>query len=154
MTDQDRARPRRGGGRLLWLLPVVTFALGVLLGGLGAGVGVEGDVDAGVGPAAGEVTASPDPSPDPVPGAAEPPEPTPAAPDPSPAPGASAGAPDPCLEVARQAEQLAAIVRDAAAAAGQLDAARLSDVVRQLEESQLDLDALSERCRVVSARVP
>ena len=153
--------PRREGGaergRVLWLLPVVTFALGVLLGGVGAGVGVEGDIEDAVGPAQGEPGATTTPAPVPRPTPAPSPSPSPS-PRPSPTVGAPAdvtiAVPGACLEVAGRADQLAELVRDAAEAAGRLDAAQLSDIVRQLEESQVGLDALSGECRAGTVPAP
>jgi hypothetical protein len=56
--------------------------------------------------------------------------------------------------VADRAEQLAGLVRDAAVAAGQLDAAELSAIVRRMEESQTGLETLSSTCRGAGAAAP
>ena len=128
------ARPaparRPGLTRVSWLLAAATFLAGLLLGTVTAR-------QAGV----GEEATGP---------------PVPTAPAASPTPGASLPAdtvtvPASCLEVADSAEQLAGLVREAAEAAGQLDASALSAIVRRMEESQVRLDAQSSDCRAGDA---
>jgi hypothetical protein len=73
-------------------------------------------------------------------------EPT-AAGDVTPRPDATVTVPGACLEVADGTQELLSLVRDAVEAARDLDAARLSSIVRQLQEAQSGLQQQAADCR-------
>lgn len=127
-SSADRAaRPRRNA---FWLVPAATFLVGLLLGGVLVAVTGSGD-DASAGPEASSgPTASPTTSG-----------------DASPRPAATVTVPGACLEVADSTQQLLALVRDAVTAARDLDASRLSSIVRQLQEEQSGLQQQANACR-------
>ena len=56
-----------------------------------------------------------------------------------------------CLDVARDSQALVELTEQAASAARDLDAGRLSDVVRQIDEAQTTLRTHAEACRAVDA---
>lgn len=119
-----------------WLVPAATFLVGLLLGGVVVGVSGSGD-DTGAGPKApSSPTASPTTSG-----------------DASPRPAATVTVPGACLEVADSTQQLLSLVQDAVAAARDLDASRLSSIVRQLQEAQSGLQQQAEACRSAAPTV-
>ena len=143
-SDDDRARsrpthpadPTSGDGRapgrsvatrLSVLVPAATFVVGLVLGAVGTGIAR--DVD--------DVPGSPTP--------AEPAE-TPTATS-TPRPDGSITIPDACLQMADTAEQVSGLLRAAAEAAGALEAAQLSGIVRQMGETEAVLQAQSQECR-------
>jgi hypothetical protein len=78
----------------------------------------------------------------------------------APTPGASGTAlpatatvvvPAECLQVAQDSQALVDLTSQAASAARDLDAGRLSDVVRQIDEAQTTLRTHAEACRAVDA---
>jgi hypothetical protein len=124
---QAAATPRGAARTVSWGVAAVTFVIGLVLGAVGTGLG-GGDDDATGSPTGTPATTAPQA-------------------DPSPTPGGDVTIPGACLVVADRAEQLSGLVRDAAVAAGELDAAALSGIVRQLEEAQAGLQAQSAECR-------
>ena len=54
-----------------------------------------------------------------------------------------------CLEVAGDSQNLVDLTQQAAAAARDLDAARLSDIVRQIDTAQSTLRSHADACRAV-----
>lgn len=121
--------PRRG--RLTWLIPALTFLVGLLLGALVVGASGLGDDD--------DVTAAP------VPTATDPgTSPTTGTQD---RPDTTVTVPGACLDAAEGTQGLLTLVQEAATAAQELDAAELSSIVRQLQESQATLESLSNDCR-------
>ncbi len=112
----------RGG--MSWLIPALTFLVGLLLGAVVMGVSGNGDdVDVATSPVVA-ATASPSARPD-----------------------ATVTVPGSCLEVADSAEELGELVGDAAGAAQELDASGLSSIVRELQESQTGLEKKADACR-------
>ncbi len=114
--------PRRSRAR--WIVPLVTFVLGLVLGAGGIGLALRGGPEPA--PAAAPPTASP-----------------------SPATGESAqvAVPRACLRIADEAKVLQDRIDQAVAAARDLDAAELSDLVRQIDEQQTAIRASSDVCR-------
>lgn len=123
-------QPQRSG-RLTWLIPALTFLVGLLLGALVVGASGLGDDDG--------QTAAPDPT------ATEPVAPSTTGTQDR--PDATVTVPGACLAAADGTQGLLTLVQDAATAAQELDAAELSSIVRQLQESQADLESLTNDCR-------
>ncbi|WP_404390805.1 hypothetical protein [Humibacillus xanthopallidus] len=127
--------PTRVVGARWWLIPAVTFVIGLLLGGVVVGVLRSGSVDVS-GAASPSATATG-------------PQPT------STGTGLPATAtvvvPAECVDVARDSQTLVELTEQAASAARDLDAGRLSDVVRQIDEAQATLRTHAEACRAVDA---
>lgn len=117
------------------LVPAATFVAGLVLGALISGTG-PGQDDELAGPPDGRAPAA-----------------TPAV-TPSPRAGGTVTVPASCLEIADRADELTGLIRDAAVAAAELDAARLSGIVRQMEEAQAPMDELSDDCRTGADVVP
>lgn len=114
--------PRRG--RTRWIVPLVTFVVGVVLGAGGIGLVLRG-------------------------GDEPPPTAAPATASASPTTGESAqvAVPRACLRIADEAKVLQDRIDQAVAAARDLDAAELSDLVRQIDEQQTAIRASSDVCR-------
>ena len=127
--------PTRAVGARWWLIPAVTFVIGLLLGGV-----VVGALRSGSAEVAGDASPS---------ATATGPQPT------STGTGLPATAtvvvPAECLDVARDSQTLVELTEQAASAARDLDAGRLSDVVRQIDEAQTTLRTHAEACRAVDA---
>ncbi len=111
------------GSRRRWVAPVVTFVVGALLGGAAVGLVMRGQ-DAPA-PVAAPTTSAPSTEPE----------------------SAQVAVPRSCLAIADQAQELQQSIDTAVAAARDLDAARLSDLVRQIDEQQVGLRADTETCR-------
>lgn len=122
LVDQDGARWRR------WsvLLPALTFLAGLALGAavLGASTTRDGTE------------------------AAPPPPPAPA---PSPSPSdLLVRVPGPCLQAAERAEQAYALVEQGVAAARELDARALADLVDEVQQQRPEVQALVDTCRAAA----
>jgi hypothetical protein len=121
-----------------WILPAVTFLVGLGVGMLilGAVRSSSGSISSATPTVTTTVTATPT-------GSA--------------ATGgtavATARVPAECLQVDNDARRLVDLANQAVTAAGSLDAARLSDLVRQIGETQKTLSAHAETCRAASATV-
>lgn len=109
-------------GRARWIVPLVTFVLGALLAGVGVALVMRGD-DA---PA---VTAAPSPTPTTT------------------SESEQVAVPRACLNIADGAQDLQVLLDRAMVAARDLDAARLSRLVRQIDTQQSSLRDDTEVCR-------
>lgn len=109
-------------GRARWIVPLVTFLLGALLGGVGIGLVMRG------GDEPAPVTAAP----------------TTATPT---SPADQVAVPRACLKIADEAEVLQGQLDQAMEAARDLDAARLAEMVRGIDEQQASLRKNTETCR-------
>lgn len=138
-TRQDGLVEQQSGSQLraFWIVPAATFLVGLLLGGVVVGVSRSGDDTAGGQRPSSSPTSSPSTS-----GA-----------DASPRPAVTVTVPGACLEVADGTQELLSLVRDAVAAARDLDAARLSSIVRQLQEAQSGLQKQADACRSAAPSV-
>lgn len=117
----------RGAAR--WLVPLVTFLLGALIGGLGIGLLTrDGDEPAPV--TAPPTTASPTTVSDQV------------------------AVPRACLQIAGQAQVLQGQLDQAVTAARDLDAARLAEMVRDIDGQQSALRRNTDICRQGAATAP
>ncbi len=116
--------------RNAWWIPAATFAVGLLLGGGVIAATMSGD-DADT--SAGPPTASAS-----VPAASV------SSSSPS---GVTLTIPSECLQVAEDSQKVLDLVNDAATAVRDLDAAGLSDIVRDLQVGQEDLSAQAAACR-------
>jgi hypothetical protein len=134
--DDGARRPvQRRGGAMFWVVPTLTFVVGLLLGGL-----VVGMTGLGFGGDAGDGTAGPDGNGTPA-ATATTPGPT------EPGPDRTVTIPAECLEVADTAERALDLSREAAGALGQLDARRLQEIVDELQALEPELTALAGTCR-------
>ncbi len=125
-TSAPHGSPRGG---MSWLIPALTFLVGLLLGAVVMGVSGNGDdVDVATSPT----------TTDPVVAATA---------SPSARPDATVTVPGSCLDVADSAEELGELIGDAAGAAQELDASGLSSIVRELQESQTGLEEKADACR-------
>jgi hypothetical protein len=123
----EDARPR--GSRWLWVLPALTFLVGLALGALVVG-----------GPSDAPVSGTGDP-------AAAP------APEPSAAPSdLLVRVPEPCLAVAEQAEEAVAVVDRAVAAVRSFDARELQEVLNQAQNLRSGVERLAADCRARAGR--
>lgn len=120
-----------------WLLPVLTFLLGCVLGGVVIAAGISGDTDDSV--AAPEQTAEPGPSGED--GAAGDPS---AEPEPE---ETVVRVPESCLAAADAAVVASNRLGDVVAAVRDLDARRLQEVVDEVQQKQPQVQELAERCR-------
>lgn len=131
----------RGGGRW-WLIPALTFVVGLLLGGVVMGVSRDTGPSDPVTAAGG--------------GAAATAAPTSGAGVTSPAPGASGDVtvtvPRECAALSEDAQQAATLLTQAADAARALDAGKLADIVRQMGQVRTDLERRGSACQ--QAAVP
>ena len=124
-----------GGGRrqlqMFWILPALTFLVGLLLGGVVVGVtGLGGD--AGADDSAAEESPTEDPG-----GSA----------GPEPSGDATVTVPAECIETAELSQQAIALTREAAQAIGDLDARRLQEIVDDLQALEPEVNDLATRCR-------
>ncbi len=118
-------------GSRFWILPTVTFLVGVLLTALVLELSGSGEADdEAAGPGASQTTSAA-----PTGGA------TTARPD------ATITVPGSCLNVADNTQELLSLVRDAATAASTLDASKLSAIVRQLQDSQAKVQEQATACQ-------
>jgi hypothetical protein len=116
-----------------WLIPAATFLVGLLLGALlvavlrptGTGPGVEASPSTSTGAPRPTLTGLPT--------------------------TATVVVPAECLQVAQDSQALVDLTRQAAGAARDLDAGRLSDVVRQIDQAQTTLRTHADACRAVDA---
>lgn len=122
-----------------WLLPVLTFLLGCLLGGVVIGVGATGGTPEQV--AAPETTSAPE----------EPADEDGAGTDVSPTPDAEEDTvvrvPESCLAAADGAVVASNRIDDVVAAVRDFDARRLQEVVDEIQQQQPQVRELAERCR-------
>jgi hypothetical protein len=126
--DQSDARTV-DGGRRWWVIPVATFLVGLVAGGLFVGLTGMGS----------------DGTPDAVGQSAEPSSsPTESGPEPLVVPGA-------CVQVATDSQQLLELVGQAADAARDLDAARLSGIVADLQAQQQVVSDQAAACQSAAA---
>lgn len=119
-----------------WLLPVLTFLVGCLLGGVVVGAGAFGGDEQQA--AAPEATASPD-----------------AGADPDPSPGADdlvVRVPESCLEAADGATEATGQVDEVVTAVRDLDARRLQEIVDRIQRVQPEVQRLAEQCRSVAGQ--
>jgi hypothetical protein len=124
MTD-DNARPPAdsaptggNGGPVGWLIPAVTFLVGLVLGGLVIGL-LRSDFGDGDGSAAGTTPSTASATPAPSTSLAEP-----------------ITIPGECVQIASDSQQLLDLVDQAVTAARDLDAEQLSSIVSQLQDQQ------------------
>lgn len=148
MTTDDNERLRRewdrgaqprsegsGGPPRGWLLPVVTFVLGALIGValMGLARSGSGDDQAKESPPAGSTASSA------------------ASPSQSPLTTTAVVVPSACLAIADQAQELQGLMTTAATAARDLDASKLSDMVRQVGQVQAQIRASTADCRAAAS---
>ena len=124
-------------GRQRWFIPVITFVVGLVLGGLLIGALRSGDSTA----------SSPDASASPTTSATGPAGGT-AAPT-----TATLVVPAECLKVSDDAATLNELARRAVTAARDLDASELSSVVREIDTAQKALREHADACRDVQASI-
>lgn len=116
-----------------WLLPVLTFLLGCLLGG---GIVAAGAFD-------GEELAAPD--------AVETPDPGEDGASPTPTPDdLVVRVPESCLELADRAAAASEQVEQVVAAVRDLDARRLQEIVDTIQQMQPELQQFAEQCRALA----
>lgn len=119
-------------GRSVWLVPALTFLVGLVLGAVVIGVTRSGD---------GGSTASSTES-----GSSATASATPSA-APSGRDGATIVVPGQCLKLADGTQSALDLVSKAAQAARDLNASQLNTVVRQLQDQQSQLQSLATACR-------
>lgn len=130
MTTADPARePTSTSSPWTWLLPVLTFLVGCVLGGAVMAAGSFGGDDTDV--AAPSVSASPGDD---------------ASPTPSPD-GVAVRVPQACLDAADQAATVSSQAEDAVAAVRDLDARRLQEVVDSFQRLEPEVQRLADECR-------
>ena len=125
-------------GRQRWFIPVITFVVGLLLGGLVIGALRSGDSG----------STAPDASTTPTGSATVPGSGGTAAPT-----TATVVVPAECLKVSEDASALNDLVRRAVTAARDLDASALSAVVREIDTAQAALRQHAEACKNVQASI-
>ncbi len=124
-------------GRTWWLLPALTFLVGLVLGGIVIGAVRSGDSSTTATPTPSATSTTPDP------GAST-----------TTAPAvATVVVPAECLQVADDSRGLVDLTQQAAAAVRDLDAAKLSDLVRQIDTAQTTLRQHADACRAVEASI-
>lgn len=127
-ATSSRGVRHAGGSNVFWLLPALTFIVGVLLGGsVIAATRSGGDKVATPPPTTTQSSALP------TPGA------TPS--------DATVTVPGPCLALSDEAQSILTEVDKAATAARDLNASRLGDIVRQLQQSRSTLEKQVTACR-------
>lgn len=125
-------------GRQMWFIPVITFVVGLVLGGLVVGALRSGDSG----------SASPDASTSPTASATGPASGGTAAPT-----TATVVVPAECLKLSADASALNDLARRAVTAARDLSASELSAVVREIDTAQTTLRQHADACRNVQASV-
>ncbi len=131
--------PVPGGRRWWWLLPALTFLIGLVLGGVVIGATRSGSSTPAASPTQTQTqTLS---SGTPAPTGAEAPT------------VATVVVPAECLKVAQDSQLLVDLTKQAAAAARDLDAAKLSDLVRQIDTAQTTLREHAASCQSVEASI-
>ncbi len=130
MTSEKSTTEPRGASRF-WLIPALTFLVGLVLGGaVIAAVGSGGDgAVTGSGGTSSSTTSAPSTL------------------TTSTSPDATVTVPSACLQVADDSQALLGLVSNAVGAVRDLDAARLSDIVRQLRDAQNALSETATRCQ-------
>jgi hypothetical protein len=138
MAD-DRSRPTadppRSWWRAPWLIPALTFLVGLLLGGVVIGLLRSGTA----------TTASPEPAATSTPSG-------PAAPTSSPA--GPITIPAECVQIATDSQQLLTLLDEAVGAARDLDAGKLSGIVAQLQDQQERVSTQAAACRAAAGASP
>ncbi len=120
-----------------WWIPAATFVVGLLLGGSVIAATMSGD---GTDTAASAASPSPSTS-------LSPSSVGPGSPSPTGAGDVTVTVPDQCLQLAQDSQQVLDLVNQAAAAARDLDAAKLADLVRQMQSRQDELSSQTSACR-------
>lgn len=127
MAENEQTSGR--GGSRFWVVPALTFLIGVVLGGAviwatqtGGGGGAEagGASSTTTSTSTSTTTGSPD---------------------------TTITVPGECLQVADDSQKLLGLVNDAVGAVRDLDASKLSDVVQQMRDAQEALRASTSACR-------
>lgn len=131
-TTGDSTTPPSSSSRWSWLLPVLTFLVGLVLGGVVIFAGTSGDDDG--------AAASADASPSPGVVATEDPDST----------DLVVRVPQSCLDAADGALEASQQVDDAVAAVRDLDARRLQEIVDEVQRLQPDVRDQAERCRATT----
>ncbi len=131
----------RGTGRFFLLVPAVAFVVGLVLGGVV--VAITGIGDTTRQPAVAGSTASPTGSPSASSPATSGTSPT--------SSDATVTIPGQCLQLTNNSQQLLDLVGQAATAARDLDAAKLSAVVSRLQQVQQQLKQQTDACRSAAA---
>jgi flagellin-like hook-associated protein FlgL len=126
------------GASKTWLIPAVTFLVGLALGAVVVAVTASGGDDS---PSAG---ATPSGSP----------APSVSAPTVTPTPDVSVTIPGPCIEVADDAQALLSLVDDAATAVRDLNASELSTILTQMQDAQTVLQDQVDQCQAAQATTP
>lgn len=131
MTTADPAREptSTSSSPWTWLLPVLTFLVGCLLGGAVIAAGAFGGDDTDL----ATPTASPSPGDD-------------ASPEPSPD-GVAVRVPQACLDAADQAATVTSQAQDAVAAVRDLNARRLQEIVDSFQQLEPEVQRLADECR-------
>ncbi len=139
-TTQGSSDGRHGMGGRWWALPAATFLVGVVLGAgvLWASSGTDSGLRAG-GPSSSTSKSS---SPSVVTLTA------------TVAPSATLSVPRTCLKVADDSKAVTDIVTQMVSAARDLDASKLSDLLRQLQTAQTTLGEDAATCKEADANVP
>lgn len=117
-----------------WLLPVITFLVGCLLGGLVVGAGAFDDAESGLADAQPTESPTPDDAGTPSPGPTD----------------LVVTVPESCLEAADRASEFARQVDDVVVAVRDLDARRLQEIVDEIQQLQPNVQRLAEQCRSVA----
>lgn len=138
-TQQSRG-PR--GASVFWLLPALTFVIGLLIGGI-----VVGLTGFGVDSAVGEQEPG-----DAAAGEPEEPE-APATPEPGSSPDRTITVPGECLQVAERSQEALTLTQEAAQALGELDARRLQGIVDRLQDLEPQVRELAAACQEAGGNV-
>jgi len=115
-----------------WLLPVLTFLVGCVLGGVVVAAGAFDD----------EQVAAPSATSSPTPGGDGEPSPTPS--------DLVVTIPESCLQAAEAAAEASQQFDDVVAAVRDLDARRLQEIVDRVQQAQPEAQRLAEQCRSVA----
>ena len=134
-TPSTSSTTKAGGAP--WLIPALTFLVGVLLGGVIIWVSTSGS-GSGLNTAIPTATETVIPS------------------DGTSSSGTDAtlSVPAQCLQVADDSKAVVDLVNESVAAARDLDASKLSDLVRQIQAAQQTLQADATSCRLAKASLP
>ncbi len=141
-TQPPRPTPPDAGpdvrGPRWWLLPAITFLVGVALGGLVLWASTSSTRTPSAAQSVTPTTSST----------------TPGGTTSTTGPVATLSVPAQCLKVADDSRAVVDLVNQSVAAARDLDAAKLSDLVRQIQGAQETLQADAETCRKAQASLP